>query len=86
MNKGKGGPFSLCWDCQNACSGCDWSRSLEPIPGWTATPTVINHQSGPEDSYIVWDCPMFKRDAIRGGQLWTDKKNVKTPKTYKRKP
>ena len=28
-----------CWDCANACGGCEWSDHLEPVPGWDATPT-----------------------------------------------
>ena len=26
----------LCWDCKNACGGCEWSESLEPVPVWKA--------------------------------------------------
>lgn len=26
----------LCWECKNACGGCEWSANLEPVPGWTA--------------------------------------------------
>lgn len=29
----------LCWDCANACGGCNWSARYEPVSGWDATPT-----------------------------------------------
>ena len=32
-------PDQLCWDCANACGGCEWSRSFRPVPGWSASPS-----------------------------------------------
>lgn len=49
--------LSLCWDCQNACCGCSWSRSFEPVEGWEARP------SG--DSFFVINCPQFIPDEER---------------------
>lgn len=48
---------TLCWCCEYACNttnDCPWMTSLKPVPEWTA----IRHG----DSYMVIDCPMFKRD------------------------
>jgi predicted nucleic acid-binding Zn ribbon protein len=49
--------LSLCWDCQNACGGCSWSRSFEPVEGWEAKPS--------EDSFFVINCPQFIPDEVR---------------------
>lgn len=63
---------SLCWDCANATGGCSWSQfeDYEPVPGWKAIPTVIHStlESGRTDSFIVIECPEFKRDALNYGQ------------------
>ena len=60
---------TLCWDCANACGGCSWSDHFDhtPVPGWTAEPAKIRMQKSYEDSYIVIECPEFKRDATGGG-------------------
>jgi hypothetical protein len=60
---------SKCWNCQNACTGCDWIDFQKPIDGWTAEKITIANNSNcvPAiiDSYIVKDCPNFRRDNIR---------------------
>lgn len=56
--------MQLCWDCKKACCGCMWSLAGEPIPGWTATPTV---DANGVKSYLVTECPEFERDAWDGG-------------------
>lgn len=61
---------SLCWDCQNACGGCSWSRSFTPVEGWEARPTkikLIPNKEGLEytDSYHVISCPEFIPDEER---------------------
>lgn len=37
---------TLCEMCENAVPsktrGCEWSRDLEPVPGWDAMPTINN--------------------------------------------
>jgi len=55
--------YTLCWDCKNACGGCDWSRELVPVEGWKAVPTYNKCQA----SYSVKECPEFIRDANGGG-------------------
>ena len=51
-----------CWDCANACGGCNWSARYEPVPGWDATPTerVLSDGTGGLrviTSYEIRDCP-----------------------------
>lgn len=62
--KGNNYRYTLCWDCKNACCGCDWSESLIPVKGWEAIPTFVGHEA----SYNVISCPEFVRDAVNGGQ------------------
>lgn len=51
---------SLCWKCQNSCSGCSWSRSFEPVKGWTAERRMIkNSPYDSFESYLVKECPEF---------------------------
>lgn len=54
---------TLCWDCKKATCGCMWSDFLEPVPGWTATPSVHRDTI----SYKVIKCPDFVRDARNNG-------------------
>lgn len=64
---------TLCWDCALATSDkCPWADHGEPVEGWGARATKIKHRYGGgetviTDSYHVWRCPMFIRDAERGG-------------------
>ena len=33
----------LCWSCKKSCggeNGCSWFNGHNPIPGWTAVPTI----------------------------------------------
>lgn len=52
---------TLCWDCKHAVpsatTGCSWSRSFRPVPGWTASQTEPN--SDRAASYFVERCPEF---------------------------
>ena len=64
--------YTLCWDCENACAGCAWSRFFKPVPGWMAEQTKIklnvkNDRQIISSSYRVIDCPEFERDAYGGG-------------------
>ena len=61
---------TLCWDCAKARGGCSWSDSLEPVEGWTAEPTTkAQFRQEPLHSFLVMECPEFKRDAINGGMM-----------------
>ena len=71
---------TICWDCQNYCGGCPWTRKpARPVPGWTATKTETCG-----GSYSVLDCPLFKRDAPRGIQLAEDKSESGEKKMVKK--
>lgn len=61
-------PKSLCWDCANATDSgkCPWVDSFTPVPGWKAKPTKI-FGSYPMESYVVLDCPRFRRDSFGAG-------------------
>lgn len=62
---------SLCFFCQNAVpgkhSGCEWSRSWQPVPGWEATPTILSIGTAgsirEDQSYCVKRCPKFNPDS-----------------------
>ena len=58
---------TLCWDCANATGKCSWSSDLKPVKGWTAVPTKKYVYGGYMESYLVSECPQFKRDAIGAG-------------------
>lgn len=61
--------FTLCWDCKNATSSkCPWVDRFEPVEGWCARHHRVSGSYFPYDSYCVIRCPLFKRDADRGGQ------------------
>lgn len=61
---------TLCWNCANSVDQdkCPWVRDFTPVPGWDATPTIHAEGGWQEfESYIVHSCPLFKRDAYKGG-------------------
>jgi hypothetical protein len=51
---------TLCWSCERACGGCDWSCNLTPIPDWQATPTKIQDSEHSYESYLVHSCPLYE--------------------------
>ena len=60
---------TLCWNCINAVPntqkghGCDWSRRLIPVRGWTAESTTLRNYAAKEPrdvpNYRVIACPDF---------------------------
>lgn len=58
--------FTLCWECERATGGCPWSDRLLPIEGWKAI-RVKATSTRPYSTYLVIECPGFKRDAYDGG-------------------
>ena len=63
---------TLCWECKNATGGCSWSADLKPVNRWCAIKTRLkmHNKSGEnvnQTSYIVVNCPEFKRDAMQYG-------------------
>lgn len=69
---------TLCWDCANCTGGCSWSTEFIPVKGWVATPTHSQYF----DSFIVESCPLFDRDAYRGGELRLRDKKLKREKLF----
>ena len=66
--------YTLCWDCALATSDkCPWADHGETVEGWGARATKIKHRHGTgdaviTDSFHVWRCPLFERDAAKGGR------------------
>lgn len=62
---------SLCWDCAHATDGvCPWAERGEPVDGWWARSSRVRCGAKYIEyskSYVVIECPLFKRDAWRGG-------------------
>lgn len=54
---------TLCWECENQCGGCAWSREFKPVEGWKAIPTKVKaeHYGNGRciDSFDVRECPEF---------------------------
>ena len=62
---------NICFDCENATGGCSWSAldpvtgkpQFKPVPGWTATPAVLQAKNGSYrykwDTYSITACPQF---------------------------
>ena len=68
-----GAKTNICIECEKACGGCSWSAAdpitgkllFEPVPGWTATPVLLNlgrHFDGRKSyaqTYHITACPEF---------------------------
>lgn len=62
------GRTNICFDCKNAVPnnegrGCPWSRSFEPVEGWTAEKVMLNignYQMA--ETYHITACPLFDPD------------------------
>jgi len=64
--KGNKDRHTLCWQCAKATGKCAWSKAFQPVPGWTAEPTVINNNALAGNgrftpSYCVIECPEFEK-------------------------
>lgn len=70
---------TLCWDCARALpgNGCPWANRFKPVKGWDAEETTIKvirsecsqNRYREERAYRVRGCPLFRRDAYKGGQV-----------------
>ena len=71
MINNPGDSFTKCWTCGNATNlnACPWARDGTPVDGWEATPTVIGRGYTYESFYVA-ECPLFWRDAHKGGREW----------------
>ena len=86
------GPASkanICFDCQNACGGCRWAMSFEPVPGWTAKKVkqkITGKTAQWVDTYHITACPEFIADGERRSsyESVTDEEFVLIMKRWKR--
>lgn len=51
-----------CWTCDRAYGGCPWSQTFSPVPGWIASPTLVN---GVYPSYRITYCPLYTGEQTR---------------------
>ena len=59
---------TLCWDCEKSLGGCSWADKFIPVKGWTAIKTQKRQNTKESiDSFDVYECPQFERDAMNGG-------------------
>lgn len=54
-----------CMTCKNACGGCEWSKSFEPVSEWVARPTIISHGNKHCNSVKIYYCPEYISDEER---------------------
>ena len=57
---------NICFMCKKACGGCSWSKSFEPVPGWTAEacqlPMASRYFTRYIETYHITACPEFEPD------------------------
>ena len=60
---------TLCWNCRNATNPdvCPWVRDFTPVKGWKAESNMVGRKPYIYESFLVKECPLFKRDGFRGG-------------------
>lgn len=54
---------TLCARCGTSILRCPWLRWLKPVPGWLATPTIVESHSVQIDSFCVHECPLYESEA-----------------------
>lgn len=60
----------LCCYCKKYCGGCPWTEigedgkvKFEPVPGWTATPSIRTRNGKVVmEGYAITQCPLFVED------------------------
>lgn len=74
---------NICFECENACGGCSWSRldpatgkvSFTPVEGWTAQKTWLTvnygHREFEQETYKITACPEFVPS--RGANICADR-------------
>lgn len=87
------GSRQLCEYCAKFAGGCSWTDrdadghvKFEPVPGWTALPTVIPGRSRRIDSYQIIECPEYEDDGSRAREEELRKKSsnkLEVMTTYK---
>ena len=63
---------TLCWECDNACGKCSWSKRFVPVEGWTAKKTTLSlgyfsdrRKVKKTTSYHVVKCPEYSPNHMR---------------------
>lgn len=59
--------LAICWYCENAEGGCEWTRCFKPVPGWDAEPRIVKDDEGDIRTYHIRSCPKYKE--YTGGKL-----------------
>lgn len=52
-----------CWDCANACGGCEWSKSFQPVRKMVKNG---KREWRPMESYAIRSCPEFVKEERHG--------------------
>ena len=80
-----------CDTCRKACGGCSWTaidpmtREVrgEPVPGWTAEPTLLRASHGRQiGSFAISACPEYEEDRRKARSAANPA--VKPPAKHKR--
>lgn len=58
---------NICFDCENACGKCSWSKKFEPVPGWTAEPDEMPAKGRMIKTFHITECPLFEKTPKRYG-------------------
>ncbi len=74
-------PETRCFHCDNLL--CAWMQSREPVDGWKAVPTEVKSGRNYLPSYIVFDCPEFRRRLKYANEAeWKHLRKRKLPSIY----
>lgn len=65
---------TLCFWCQHSVPdqrghGCSWSKELQPVAGWIATPVRRMLGGKSFDTYCIHECPQFREEVISEERL-----------------
>lgn len=69
MGRRKESDHTLCWDCEWAVDPevCPWVAEGKAVPGWWAVSRDIRVNGEFSESFLVFKCPLFRRDAEQAG-------------------
>ena len=58
----------LCWFCSKACGGsdCPWANKLQPVPGWTAKPSIVMSNYNQINTFRIFECPLYEKEKRKG--------------------
>lgn len=75
---------NICFYCKKAVGKCSWSEvdpktkqiRYEPVPGWTAEPTIQKKGKTRTPTYSIKACPEFEPDEDYKGQKSTTPRRI----------